>query len=123
MVSPRGKLLRSKPSPFEVISPLRFIVLEESRAKDIVDIDPLQERERGNQINSCHGVYTIEDACIVHLLRQGERLRNESHVPETEEGRVETVVVMSKSRVQILKACHSDPTAGHLGRTRTFYKL
>ena len=26
-------------------------------------------------------------------------------------------------RVQILKACHSDGTAGHLGRTKTFYKV
>ena len=32
-------------------------------------------------------------------------------------------VIMDKSQqVQIIKACHSDPAAGHLGRTRTFYK-
>ena len=29
------------------------------------------------------------------------------------------LLVLSKSRVQILKACHSDLTAGHLGKTRS----
>ena len=64
----------------------------------------------------------------MHLLRQGARLRNEAHVAhvaETEEGAGkaasrrrkagEVEVVMSKSRVQIVKACHNDPTAGHHG--------
>nr|XP_047129866.1 uncharacterized protein LOC124805802 isoform X1 [Hydra vulgaris] len=33
-------------------------------------------------------------------------------------------VVFSKAqRKQIVNSCHSEPTAGHLGRTRTFYKV
>ena len=33
-------------------------------------------------------------------------------------------VVLSKSqREQIVKSCHSDPTAGHLGMVKTFYKV
>ena len=35
-----------------------------------------------------------------------------------------TEVILSKSQqIQIIQACHSDATAGHLGRTKTFYKV
>lgn len=33
------------------------------------------------------------------------------------------VVLSCTQREHILKACHSGPTAGHLGRTKTFYKI
>ena len=33
------------------------------------------------------------------------------------------VVLSCTQREHIPKACRSDPTAGHLGRTKTFYKI
>ena len=42
---------------------------------------------------------------------------------KTRKGMWVEVIFSKHQRKQIMQSCHSDPTAGHLGRTRTFYKV
>ena len=42
---------------------------------------------------------------------------------KTKKGLWVEVIFSKGQRAHIIKACHNDATAGHLGRTRTFYKL
>ena len=41
----------------------------------------------------------------------------------TKNGNNVTVIFSEEERKRILNACHTDSTAGHLGRTKTYYKV
>ena len=42
---------------------------------------------------------------------------------KTKRGLWVEVIFSEAQQAKIVEACHSDATAGHLGRTRTFYKV
>lgn len=42
---------------------------------------------------------------------------------KTKKGLWVELILNKSQQLQIIKACHSEATGGHLGRTKTFYKV
>ncbi len=72
----------------------------------------------------CHGVAKKQSRRLVYNQKAKKySVSNGQLSYKTKNGNEVTVIFSDEDRKRILKACHADPTAGHLGRTKTYYKV
>ena len=65
----------------------------------------------------------IQTLSFIHLNTTGSEWKIKKMQYKTRKGMWLEVIFSKHQRKQIMEFCLSDPTAGHLGRTQTFYKV